>query len=63
MNLTPNQFILRERMNLSSQLIHSGIEVKCIAAKVGFYDDAHFCRVFKSFFGITPTYYRKHISC
>ncbi len=63
MNLTPNQFILRERMNLSSRLIHSGVDIKSIAAKVGFHDDAHFCRVFKRFFGITPTYYRKHISC
>ncbi len=63
MNITPNQFILSEKMNHASFLIHSGMEIKRVAFEVGFYDDAHFCRTFKNFFGVTATHYRSHISC
>ncbi len=63
MNITPNQFILAEKMNHASYLIHSGMETKRVACEVGFYDDAHFCRTFRNFFGVTATHYRSHISC
>ncbi len=63
MNITPNQFILAEKMRHASYLIHSEMEIKRVACEVGFYDDAHFCRTFKNFFGVTATHYRSHISC
>ena len=34
-----------------------------IAYEAGFYDQAHFCRIFKSYSGITPKQYRQQKSC
>ncbi len=44
----------------SVKLIHlEGGSLTQVAYGAGFYDQAHFCRVFKSFTGMTPNQYRK----
>ncbi len=43
-------------------LRHEHMTVGEISEALGFYDEAHFCRVFKTFTGLTPAQYREHRS-
>lgn len=47
----------------SVKLIHTeNNALTSVAYEAGFYDQAHFCRVFKSYTGITPNQYKKQKS-
>lgn len=57
---TPANFISLLRMNAALPLLlDNEHNIKEIAFKLGFYDDAYFSRVFKRYYGITPGEYRK----
>ncbi len=57
---TPLQFALWTKMNYSVGLIeNTTTPISEILEKTGFYDAAHFSKVFKRFFGLSPTEYRK----
>ncbi len=62
---TPAEYLLNERMSLARQLISSGISnrfssysVSQIAEACGFSEPLYFSRVFKKYFGISPSEYK-----
>ena len=62
---TPHDFLLKERMSLASQLLSSGISNKFssysisqIAEACGYSEPLYFSRVFKKYFGVSPSEYR-----
>ena len=63
--LTPKQYLLRERMELARTIISNGITnryseytVSQIAEACGFSDPLYFSRVFKKYFGVSPSEYK-----
>lgn len=63
--VTPHEYLLRERMELARSLILSGISnqysgysVSQIAEACGFSEPLYFSRVFKKYFGISPSEYK-----
>ena len=60
MEQSPKQYILSLRLKKAKQLLAVGdMKIWSIAESCGFESTAHFCRTFKSQFGITPIEYRK----
>ena len=58
--LTPHQFILRERINRSKVLLGQGkTKIVDIALAVGFHSQAHFTTVFGSLVGMTPRQFQR----
>lgn len=58
--LTPHQFVLRQRIQRSLNLIKSGkLPLAQIAIESGFYDQAHFTRAFQKVIGTTPAQYAR----
>lgn len=62
---TPYEYLLKERMKLAQQLILSGISnkfseysVSQIAEACGFSEPLYFSRVFKQYFGVSPSEYK-----
>jgi AraC-like DNA-binding protein len=61
--LSAEELTLYKKLVESIKLIHfSNSSLTEIAYSAGFYDQAHFCRVFKSYTGMTPNQYRKRKS-
>ena len=59
-HLTPAKFILRYRLTLASQaLVRTNSTLTAIALELGFYDQSHFSREFRKFFGVAPGQYRQ----
>ena len=59
-DLTPHQFILRERINRSKELLRqSKTKIVDIALEVGFQSQAHFTTVFGSLVGMTPRQFQR----
>jgi AraC-like DNA-binding protein len=60
-NLAPHMLILRQRMNIATHLLaDTDLEIKTIAAKLG-YDSLHsFTRLFHKHVGLPPGQYRAH---
>lgn len=63
--VTPQEFLLKERMTLAMQLISSGISnrfssysVSQIAEACGYSEPLYFSRVFKKYFGVSPSEYK-----
>ncbi len=57
--LATTEYVQRFRVHLASQrLIHTVTSIGEIALATGFYDQAHFTRVFKRWLGVTPKQYR-----
>ena len=57
---SPKQYILNLRLKKAKQLLScSDMKIWSIAEFCGFESTAHFCRTFKSHFGITPKDYRE----
>ena len=61
-NLSPHQFVLRKRIEQSQHLLKEhNLPIIEIAAQLGFSDQSHFARVFRSVVGTTPRRYsRQH---
>jgi len=58
--LTPEQFLLRVRVNAGCQMLTStDRSVSDIALRVGFYDQSYFTKQFRRQMGTTPTAYRR----
>ena len=56
---SPYQYLLRLKMNFAAErLQQSGVLVKQVAGETGFADPFHFCRVFRSVLGLSPTDFR-----
>lgn len=66
---TPHDFLLKERMSLASQLLSSGISNKFssysisqVAEACGYSEPLYFSRVFKKYFGVSPSGYKLELS-
>ena len=55
---SPYRYLLMRRLDLARDLIHQGRSLVDVAYDAGFADQAHFTRVFRSAFGLTPARYR-----
>jgi AraC-like DNA-binding protein len=55
---SPHRYLLMRRLELARDGIHCGRPLVEVACDAGFADQAHFTRVFKSAFGLTPARYR-----
>jgi AraC-like DNA-binding protein len=55
--LTPHAYQLSIRVSLAKGLLRAGIPITDVALQTGFYDQAHFTKVFKSQVGVTPGTY------
>ncbi|UJH67952.1 helix-turn-helix domain-containing protein [Allomuricauda sp. SCSIO 65647] len=56
---TLGEFLLRQRISRGIDLmLHSSKPLTEIAVESGFYDQSHFIRHFRRFFGTTPSHYR-----
>lgn len=61
LNTTPGNYQMLLKMNSALQLLDNGnLTIKSIAYELGFTDNAHFCKSFKSYYGITPGEYQKN---
>lgn len=60
---TIGKFIFKERMFRAAQLLSKdldiNINIKALGEKMGFYDYDYFIRVFKNYYGISPSRYRE----
>jgi AraC-like DNA-binding protein len=57
--ITAEELITYKKFLFSTRLIHnSNFSMTEIAHQSGFYDQAHFCRTFKSFANLTPSQYK-----
>jgi len=61
--LSPNKYFNFLRVLESYRLIEDNPKTKLtqLASKLGFFDQSHFIRVFKSFCDITPSVYKKYL--
>ena len=58
--LTPQQFLLRVRLNAACQMLAStDRSILQIALRTGFYDQSYFTKHFRRQMGMTPTAYRR----
>ena len=58
--MTPNDYIRQQRMSVAIELLKdTRLTVAEVAYKVGFEDQYYFSKSFKSYFGISPSQYRK----
>jgi AraC-like DNA-binding protein len=55
---SPYRYLLMRRLDAARELIHRGRPLSETAYEVGFADQAHLTRTFKSAFGLTPARYR-----
>lgn len=62
LNQTPQQFLISYRMNRAADLLkYSEMSVGEIGKMVGYPNQLHFSRAFKSVFGQSPSYWRREI--
>jgi YesN/AraC family two-component response regulator len=60
LGLSPWEYLGRYRVHKARELLRATDDsVKAIAARVGFHDQAYFCRVFRKLTGVTPHEYRQ----
>ncbi|NWK57401.1 AraC family transcriptional regulator [Verrucomicrobiaceae bacterium N1E253] len=63
MNTTPRQFILQVKISAAcDRLINSGLQVKEIAASLGYEEHANFTRAFTKVMGMSPRSYQRYYS-
>ncbi len=56
--LPPHRYQLQRRVQLARRRLRGGAELATLAAELGFADQSHFTRVFKSVVGVPPGAYR-----
>jgi YesN/AraC family two-component response regulator len=58
------EYLLRVRMTRAKELLNDPtIQIQEVAARVGYPDNNYFSKAFRSFYGISPSCYRKEKSC
>lgn len=60
MNMTPTEYLVKQRMAKAKQLLFSSKKAKEVAEQVGYKDEHYFSRVFKKAEGVPPTLYIKN---
>ena len=61
-DVTPLRYIHQHRIHMAClKLRQTDEDIRDIAKEVGFYDHAHFNRIFKSFKKVSPSVYRKEL--
>ncbi len=58
---SPYRYLLMRRLDDARGLIDQGLPLSQVAVEAGFADQAHFTRVFKAAFGLTPARFRELI--
>ncbi|MHC4872825.1 MAG: PocR ligand-binding domain-containing protein [Planctomycetota bacterium] len=58
LGMSPRQYILSRKMNKARDFLAEGESVKGTALKLGFYDEFHFSKIFKSFWGKAPKFFK-----
>ncbi|MGN0478264.1 MAG: helix-turn-helix transcriptional regulator [Hominenteromicrobium sp.] len=56
---SPNDFINRIRMHSAAECLQRGLSIKEVSDMYKFSESTSFCRMFKKYFGITPTEYQR----
>ena len=56
--LPPSRYLANRRVHLSKEMLDNGEDITQVALKLGFCDQAHFYKAFKSIFAITPNEYK-----
>lgn len=59
LGITPHAYLVDRRVRLAKRLLVGGEPLAGVAAACGFFDQAHFTRVFKGRTGVTPGQYRR----
>lgn len=57
--LPPHRYQLQRRVQLAQGRLKAGAELAALGAELGFADQSHFTRVFKSVVGVTPGAYQR----
>lgn len=60
MGITPYAWLMRLRMEQALSLLLHGVNSINVAIQVGFYDQAHFVKAFKTTYGTTPSQVQCH---
>jgi AraC-like DNA-binding protein len=55
---SPYRYLLRRRLDFAREQIAQRRPLSAVAVDAGFADQAHFSRMFKATFGLTPVQYR-----
>jgi AraC-like DNA-binding protein len=50
------------RIETATRMIHSDVPLRHVALECGFYDQAHFTRVFRAARGVSPSRYRQSLA-
>lgn len=56
--VTPHALQTIRRINRAKRLLVEDWDLATVAVETGFYDQSHFCQVFKTYCGVTPRRYR-----
>ena len=57
---SPHSYVIRRRIELARRLmVNSNLSLSQIAADCGMADQAHFCKLFRRFVGVTPNAWRR----
>lgn len=58
--VSPHRYLSRVRVARAQALLAAGMAPACVAMEVGFFDQSHLCRNFKTICGLTPGQYLSH---
>lgn len=52
-------YVLRQRMERAKYLLGKNVRIQDISAQCGYSDVKYFCKIFKKYYGVAPTEYRR----
>ncbi|MDR0639696.1 MAG: helix-turn-helix transcriptional regulator [Spirochaetaceae bacterium] len=58
-SITPYQYYINIKINKAQSLLEENISIKETASRMGFDDQCHFSRLFKSKTGVSPSKWKK----
>jgi AraC-like DNA-binding protein len=58
--MTPHEFQMQMRIDQAKSQLIRGESIANVAADLGFHDQSHLTKQFKSLVGVTPQRYRQH---
>ena len=61
LGVTPHEYLKKKRMIKAAELLKSGNSVLDAGLAVGYSDNSHFIKIFKSFYGVTPLKYKSEV--